>query len=148
MELASMLAGEPFSDKPRSVSPVIAGFLRAYNDRLDDEWRQDLYPYAARVVGTAAPKRIERERARYCVDWTMRMGGKVPLTIRWRPSWFDGSLAVDCLAGRPSAESHREALALVDHLIALSRDHSGIPSDLGALCAPQAREARPHTAAR
>jgi hypothetical protein len=27
MELASMLAGEPFSDRPATVCPVIAGFL-------------------------------------------------------------------------------------------------------------------------
>jgi hypothetical protein len=47
MELASMLAGEPFSDRPASVCPVIAGFMRAYNDRIDDERRQDLYRYAA-----------------------------------------------------------------------------------------------------
>ncbi len=32
MELASMLAGEPFSDRPRSTSPVISAFLRTYND--------------------------------------------------------------------------------------------------------------------
>ena len=31
MELASMLAHEPFSDQQRSVCPVIAAFLRAYN---------------------------------------------------------------------------------------------------------------------
>ena len=34
IELASMLAGERFSDHPQSVCPVIAGFLRAYNDLL------------------------------------------------------------------------------------------------------------------
>ena len=27
-----MLAGEPFTDQPESVCPVIASFLRAYND--------------------------------------------------------------------------------------------------------------------
>jgi hypothetical protein len=32
MELASMLAGERFSDHPKSVCRVIAGFLRAYYD--------------------------------------------------------------------------------------------------------------------
>src|ERR1044072_7923842 len=44
MELSSMLAGEPFSDRPRCVDPVIAAFLRTYNDGLDDRRRQDLYP--------------------------------------------------------------------------------------------------------
>ena len=52
MELASMLAGEPFSDRPASVCPVIGGFLRAYNDRIDDDRRQDLYRYASEVVGS------------------------------------------------------------------------------------------------
>ncbi len=32
MELASMLADEPFSDHPKSVCPLIAAFLRDYND--------------------------------------------------------------------------------------------------------------------
>jgi hypothetical protein len=52
MELASMLAGERFTDRPRSVSPVIAALLRCYNDGLDDERRQDLYRFAAAAVGT------------------------------------------------------------------------------------------------
>ena len=54
MELASMLAGEPFSDHPVCSCPVIGSFLRAYNDSLDDERRQDLYAYAAKVVGSRA----------------------------------------------------------------------------------------------
>src|SRR3954464_2212947 len=53
MELASMLAEEPFSDRAGTVSPVIGAFLRTYNDGLDDERRQDLYPIASLVVGTA-----------------------------------------------------------------------------------------------
>jgi hypothetical protein len=36
VELASMLAGERFSDHPRSVCPVIASFMRALNDELGD----------------------------------------------------------------------------------------------------------------
>jgi len=52
MELASMLAGEPFSDRPDCVCPVLAGFLRVYNDQLDDDRRQDLFAYEARVVGS------------------------------------------------------------------------------------------------
>jgi hypothetical protein len=33
-ELASVLAGEPFSDRPRAVCPVIAGCVRAAEDAL------------------------------------------------------------------------------------------------------------------
>jgi hypothetical protein len=40
LELASMLAGEPFGDQPRSVSPVIAAYLRTYNDGADDVSRR------------------------------------------------------------------------------------------------------------
>ena len=69
MELASMLAVEPFSDHPQSVCPVIGAFLRAYNDGLPDDRRQDLYDYAARVVGTVSGRRIRRERARRCLTW-------------------------------------------------------------------------------
>jgi hypothetical protein len=64
MELASMLAGEPFTDRPVSVCPVIAAFLRAYNDAVDGRERQRLYLYAALVVGTRADAAVEKERMR------------------------------------------------------------------------------------
>ena len=67
MELSSMLAGEPFSDRPRCVDPVIAGFLRTYNDGIDERRRQDLYPLAAEVVGTRAVAGVQAERARMCL---------------------------------------------------------------------------------
>src|SRR5207248_6831847 len=69
MELASMLAGERFSDRPRAVCPVVGAFLRTYNDALDDERRQDLYRYAADAVGTMASPEVERRRAERCVAW-------------------------------------------------------------------------------
>ncbi len=69
MEVASLLAGERFSDHPRAVCPVIAAFLRTYNDRLDDGNRQELYRYAAMVVGTAAGHRVRRERERMLMRW-------------------------------------------------------------------------------
>src|SRR5437763_15441487 len=52
MELASLLAGASFDDHPSSVCPGIGMVLRAYNDGVDDERRQDLYRWAAEVVGT------------------------------------------------------------------------------------------------
>ena len=64
MELASMLAGEPFTDRPESVSPSLAALLRGLNDGLDDEQRQTLKPFAATSVGTVAHRRVERERRR------------------------------------------------------------------------------------
>lgn len=34
------------------MCPVIPAFLSSYNDHVDDRERQDLYPHAARAVGT------------------------------------------------------------------------------------------------
>ena len=69
MELASMLAGEPFSDHPRTVSPAIGSFLRNFNDLLDDERRQDLYAYATKCVGTASTPETELARAEHLIRW-------------------------------------------------------------------------------
>ena len=62
MELASMLAREPFSDHPASVCPVIGAVLRAYNDNIGDERRQDLYRFASLAVGQNG---VESERRRH-----------------------------------------------------------------------------------
>src|SRR5215217_6051312 len=74
MELASLLAHEPFSDRPPSVSPTIGAFLRTYNDGLDDERRQDLYGVAAAIVGTAARRAVERERISRCLAFAREQG--------------------------------------------------------------------------
>lgn len=139
MELAAMLAGDRFTDKPRSVSPVIGGFLRTYNDCIDDDRRQDLYPYAARVVGTRGPRPVERSRARHCAAWIRSMGGDVPWMMRLRPSWLAGSLAARYAVDHdPSEDTHARALGLIDALISFSDSWAGIPSDPGELLAPAA----------
>jgi hypothetical protein len=54
MELASVLAGQRFTDRPWSASPLITDLLQGYNDGLDDDRRQTLKRFAASVVDTAA----------------------------------------------------------------------------------------------
>jgi hypothetical protein len=54
LEAAAYVAGEPWSDSPECVSPVLAAFGRSWNDALDDENRQMLKPFIPRLVGTAA----------------------------------------------------------------------------------------------
>jgi hypothetical protein len=72
MELASMLAGERFTDRPKAASPIVATVLRCYNDGLDDRRRQDLYRYAAASVGTretsADAERLEACRFEFGVE--------------------------------------------------------------------------------
>jgi hypothetical protein len=69
MELASMLAGERFGDRPASVCPVIGSILRAYNDNVDDRRRQDLYRFATDAVDTRRDPRVQRRRADAALDW-------------------------------------------------------------------------------
>ena len=69
MELASMLAGERFSDHPKSACPVIAGFLRSYNDLLPDGEHRHLYPLAALVVGSASTWSVRRRRTLRLLEW-------------------------------------------------------------------------------
>ncbi len=65
MELASMLAGERFTDHPRSVCPTVGALLRAYNDALGDGERQDLFNFAADAVGTRHGYDLEEQWARF-----------------------------------------------------------------------------------
>jgi hypothetical protein len=131
MELASMLAGEPFSDHPPSVCPVIAAFLRVYNDAVDDERRQDLYAYAARVVGSRASGEATAARAAHLAERTRELrksrrrwplGVGFLIGIWWTPGFTpDASFAVSEFVQR-GQDGHRAALALVDELLAIGSE--------------------------
>jgi hypothetical protein len=141
MELASMLAGEPFTDHPQSVSAPIASFLRRYNDLLDDRRRQDLYPYAAKVVGTARGTQVELARVRRLMAWAeemwatrrwplrCRLGGLRRGKARINHPELAGSYAVRALP-RLSNATHAAALALVDELIAMGSAKPSEPEPL------------------
>jgi hypothetical protein len=139
MELASMLAREPFSDHPRSACPVISSFLRAYNDRVNDERRQDLYRYAAEVVGTRSTGAVEQARADRLAAWALDMWAR-----RWTrrfapPGWrmvgierqpprdLLGAHAVRAI-WRVDDRTHARALALIDELLAIRNDVNDPPS--------------------
>src|SRR6185295_19851522 len=69
VELASLIADEEFSDRPRCVCPVIGAFLRGWNDRAPYAQRQRLGPYAARIVGSRRGSAVTRERRDVCLRW-------------------------------------------------------------------------------
>ena len=54
MEYTSLLAGEPFSDKPRCVDDKLAAILRGANDKLSDSDRPLLVPLLGRAIGIVA----------------------------------------------------------------------------------------------
>jgi hypothetical protein len=129
MELASMLAGEPFSDRPASVCPVVAGFLRSYNDHVDDRRRQDLYRYAARVVGTRADRHAERRRGDMCLRFAREICGTPPLRVRilhrlLRCQGLDvhAVYAARSAIATERPEIHGRVLRFLDELIAVTAE--------------------------
>jgi hypothetical protein len=140
MELASVLAGERFSDHPKSVCPVIGGLLRAYNDAVDGDHRQALLPYAARIVGTREMGEVRIARAERCCEWVANLAAQSP-PWQWRrrrlgrrPAAITGSGAacgawVVRMLPRPAHKSQADLLALVDELIAMGeRPPALVPS--------------------
>jgi hypothetical protein len=71
-EFASYLAGEPHSDSPKCVSPVLNRFMVSFNDSLDDEQRQRLRPYIVRTLGTAGDGQ-DGARSYMALDWLIRV---------------------------------------------------------------------------
>lgn len=129
VELASVLAGEPFSAFPESVCPVIAMFVRYYNDLLDDRRRQELLPYAAHIVGSRGTPRDEARRARLCRRWVTTVARP---GLRRRTFWTQLNLrrarrnnAAAAYAALVAAavpdRFHSDALQLLDDLLAITR---------------------------
>jgi hypothetical protein len=132
MELASMLAGESFSDHPRSVSRPIASFLRGYNDLLDERRRTDLYRFAAQTVDTIDSSEIERARIARLLAWgderwRRRTARSLIDRLRQRRAVKErssdpepaGTYAVHAI-GKVSDEAHAAVLDLIDELIAMA----------------------------
>jgi hypothetical protein len=154
VELASMLAGEPFSDHPMSVSPVIAAFLRTYNDLLDDRRRQDLYGYAAKIVGSVGSERTERARIGWLLEWAdarweQRARWSLFARVKRREARHHPRLSSDKAARyatdtiyRLSDETHIMVLGLIDELIAIGPAPADAPdliADSWACGAPAGR---------
>jgi hypothetical protein len=150
VELASMIAGERFSDHPWSVSPVIAAFLRGYND-VCGERRQDLLRCAADAVGTRVGDPVERDRLGACLERFDRAAATAPLPWVERRLWRrsprrlrrlvlrepvdPGALdeftyALARMLHRQGDAGHECALALVDELVALGRAPDAPPARL------------------
>lgn len=62
MEIASYLAGERWSDHPKSTHPTLAELARCVNDVLPDSRRSSLSPLIPSVIGTAGSSSAERTR--------------------------------------------------------------------------------------
>jgi len=151
MELSSMLADEPFSDHPASVCPVIASLLRAYNDSIDDQRRQDLYGYAAKVVGSRGSAELERARTEYVTGWMARPKARrwtrhlIPARLRALspkpPLDVLGAAAVRSLCTHDD-RTHTKMLALVDTLLTMGAPAATPPTARPAEAAATAATTR------
>ena len=91
LEVAAHLAGEPHTDRPACVCPVLAAAGRGLNDALGDKRRQALLGgLAPALVGTRDPSK-ERQRSLEWLDWLVRV---------YLPTWLD---LVPALASHASA---------------------------------------------
>jgi hypothetical protein len=136
MELASMLAGERFSDRPTSVCPIVGAVVRAYNDAVDDRRRQDLYRFAADAVGTRGDFTLQRRRAQVALDYARARGATEPEP---EPDAGPEEIAdhlIGALARRPRSRSprrrwddasHAEMLSLLERLIVTGAPVGGNP---------------------
>jgi hypothetical protein len=140
MELASMLAGERFSDHPRAVCPVIAGFLRSYNDRVPASALPELYPLASVVVGSASTWRVRRRRLRRLQEWGRRGAPAATVPLPTALETRDRIvIAAACAAVCMEPQARRAAVAdLVTELVAMD-DGASRPLDADALLGRLAR---------
>lgn len=130
VEVASLLAGERFSDNPRSVCPVIACFMRTLNDSIPEDRLQELYPYAATIVGTRGDRGLRRERARLCASWCRAMGETSAVAGRLLGRWGGQRAAMICARGALRCGGPSLALALAEALIdcASPAERAAIPA--------------------
>jgi hypothetical protein len=129
MELASMLAGERFTDSPRCVCPVIAAFLRRYNDVVDDRRRQDLYRHASLSVGSRGSRSVLRRRARRCSEFAGQLLGSSAGGFALWPSRAGNRAASALLLLSDFDKRHRLALDLADELLAIGGDGAPMSPD-------------------
>src|SRR5687767_459910 len=82
MEAVAWFAGEPHSDHPSCTCPVIAAFLRSWNDSISDDAARTalLAQFIPKVVGTRSTPEVEVRRAWMAIDWMVR---------EYTPAWLD-----------------------------------------------------------
>lgn len=74
LEACARYAGEPHTAHPACVDPVLTQVGIAFNDHLDDAWRQMLIPHIPAMCATAGDGRAEL-RALTVVRWAVSVLG-------------------------------------------------------------------------
>jgi len=74
MEALSWVTGQPWSDHPPCVSPVLGAFMRSWNDCIPDDVERTalLLPLIPNLVDTRGSVALEHRRAIMAADWLVR----------------------------------------------------------------------------
>jgi hypothetical protein len=166
VELASLIGGEPFSDRPECVCPTVGSFLRAWNDRAAHAARQRLVPYAERVVGSRCSSEVTHARRDLCLEWAganLRGGAfsRTATRLAWRVriglfcgvvpalrlNEGAGEYAARLAFSRGDAES---AFELLDAMLTLGRRRQPVvtvPVESSQVIEPAVKAAAEHLAA-
>jgi hypothetical protein len=100
MEAVAYVAGENWSDHPACACPVIAAFLRSWNDSLrsDEERGRLLKPLVLQLIDTRSTQAVEEKRSYLAIDWMIRV---------FTPKWLDLI---------PSLSAHSAALRTLEEI--------------------------------
>ena len=118
LELAGWMAGEPWSDRPECVASVLATYGQRLNDALPDDLRQQLVPFAPRLIGTAGNPVLDERRGYMALDWLIRV--YTPTWLRLVPALVPDA---DALAGLKPIDT-LEAAAAVGDMVRDAATHS------------------------
>lgn len=81
LEAVAWFEGEPHSDHPICVCPVLAHFCRSFNDRLGGR-RQELVPYVPRLANTVAAQEVVKSRLQVLAAEFVAVGGSPDFAAR------------------------------------------------------------------
>jgi len=117
MEAVAFVAGEKWSDSPECVCPVIAAFMRSWNDALPSDTERDrlLKPLISKIINTRS-KKLENRRALMAADWLVRVN---------TPAWLRlAGLAkqAELLAALPEITSMEQIPSIREPIEAVRRD--------------------------
>ena len=112
MEAVAWLAKLPHSDRPECTCPIIAEFVRSWNDSLNDDDRNRLLkPLLPRLLNTRSTPEIAERRTYLALDWLVRH--HTPAWLRLVPSLREHAERIAGLAEIVDLESARAAGGIV-----------------------------------
>lgn len=137
LEAVAWFEGEPHSDHPRCVCPVLAHFCRSFNDRLGDR-RQALIPYIPRLANTLGTQEVVQERLEVLAAAFELVGGGRDFAERLKARFaraplpahaesFGLSVVCDAVTLKLSAS---RCFATLDRLLSIGPPSSGFSTDV------------------